>query len=99
MPSLKQRSLIIIKIYLVMFIYYNKIHYHMENRYSKEIKADRDAYYLSCPEVVAKHIASNLSKFNTAVELCCCVGMLSIQLAKVMDKVYAIDFTFLRWFN
>jgi len=63
----------------------------MKNKFSKEIKADKDAYYMSCPEIVAKHIASQLSGFKTCVELCCAVGMLSVQLAKVMDKVYGID--------
>jgi len=63
----------------------------MESKFSKNINSDSEAFYMSCPEVVAKHIANKLSQFKTCVELCCAVGMLSIQLAKKMKKVYAID--------
>lgn len=63
----------------------------MQNKFSRDIRADETAYYLSCPEVVARHIAKQLSIFRTCVELCCGVGMLSVQLAKVMNKVYAVD--------
>jgi len=63
----------------------------MKQKFSKMIFASSDAYYMSCPEEVAKHLAKNLSKFSTAVELCCGVGMTVIQLAKQMKKVTGID--------
>ncbi len=63
----------------------------MKDKFTKEILADKDAYYMSCPEIVGKHIASQLRQFKNCVELCCAVGMLSIQLTKIMEKVYAID--------
>lgn len=63
----------------------------MKNKFSRQIEASDTDYYLSCPEAVARHIASRLALFHTCVELCCGVGMLSVQLAKVMEKVYAVD--------
>ncbi|MDD4901524.1 MAG: methyltransferase domain-containing protein [Patescibacteria group bacterium] len=63
----------------------------MKQKFSKDIFADQDAYYMSCPEVVGQHIANQLSRFSSAVELCCAVGMLAIQLAKKMNKVTAVD--------
>ncbi len=63
----------------------------MKNKFSRKIFADRDAYYMSVPEVAGRHIAKRLSGFSSAVDLCCAVGMLSIQLAKEIDKVYGVD--------
>jgi len=63
----------------------------MKNKFSRKIKADKDAFYMSCPEVVAEHIANQLISFKTAVELCSAVGMLTVQLAKAINKVYAVD--------
>lgn len=63
----------------------------MKEKFSKNIEADEEIYYMSCPEAVAKHITNKLSKFNSCVELCCGVGVLSIQLAKKLKKVYAVD--------
>ena len=60
-------------------------------KFSKKIFADKDGYYMSCPEDVGKHIAKNLSGYGSAVELCCAVGMLCIQLAKKIDKIYGVD--------
>ena len=60
-------------------------------KFSKEVYADKDAYYMSCPEPVGKHIAGNLKEFNSCVELCSAIGLLSVQLAKVIDKVYAVE--------
>ncbi|UCG95232.1 MAG: methyltransferase domain-containing protein [archaeon] len=62
-----------------------------QGKFSRKIRADDTSYYMSCPEVVARHIASRLADFRTCVELCCGVGMLSIQLARVMNKVFAVD--------
>ena len=64
----------------------------MDQKFSLPIHADADAYYMSTPEVVAQHIAERLSGYRAAVELCCAVGMTSIQLAKRVEHVYAIDF-------
>jgi tRNA1(Val) A37 N6-methylase TrmN6 len=63
----------------------------MNNKFSKDIFSDKDAFYMSTPEIVAEYIANQLAKYKTSVELCCGVGMLSVQLAKKMDKVIAID--------
>jgi 16S rRNA A1518/A1519 N6-dimethyltransferase RsmA/KsgA/DIM1 with predicted DNA glycosylase/AP lyase activity len=63
----------------------------MKQKFSKNIFADEDAYYMSCPEVIGQHIASQLARFSSAVELCCAVGMLAVQLAQKMDKVTAVD--------
>lgn len=63
----------------------------MKKKFSKTIFADDDAYYMSCPEVVGRHIASQLSDFDSVVELCCAVGITVIQLAKNINKVIAID--------
>jgi trimethylguanosine synthase len=63
----------------------------MEEKFSKNIFADRDAYYMSCPEVVAEYIADRLSCFDSAVELCCAVGMTTVQLARRIRKVVGID--------
>ncbi|VVB74838.1 Release factor glutamine methyltransferase [uncultured archaeon] len=63
----------------------------MKQKFSKNIFASSDAQYMSCPEEVAQHLAKNLSKFNTAVELCSGVGVTTIQLAKQMKKVTGVD--------
>lgn len=63
----------------------------MKQKFSKSIFADQDAYYMSCPEAVGRHIANQLSRFNSAIELCCAVGMTAIQLAKKINKVIAVD--------
>jgi len=63
----------------------------MKNKFSKQVYGDVDAFYMSCPEVVGKHIANRLKNFNSCVELCSAIGLLSVQLAKVMDKVCAIE--------
>ena len=63
----------------------------MKNKFSQEILADKDAYYMSCPEIVGKHLAKKLLEFNSCVELCCAVGALSIQLAQRIRKVFAVD--------
>lgn len=63
----------------------------MNNKFSKKIFADEDGYYMSCPEKVGEHITKNISRFSSAVDLCCAVGMLCIQLAKNFNKVYGVD--------
>ncbi len=63
----------------------------MKNKFSKNIEADKDGFYMACPEIVGKYIANRLSNFKSCVELCCGVGTLSIQIAKVINKVYAVD--------
>lgn len=63
----------------------------MENKFSKEIHADDDAFYMSNPEISGKYLASKLSSYRTAVELCSAVGMTCICLAEVMDKVYGVE--------
>lgn len=63
----------------------------MKQKFSKSIFTDEDAYYMSCPEVVGQHIANQLSHFSSAVELCCAVGMLAIQLSKKINKIIAVD--------
>ncbi len=60
-------------------------------KFSKDIRADEDICHMSCPEVVAKHMAKKLSNFPTAVEFCCGVGMTIVQLARTMDKVHGVD--------
>ncbi len=62
-----------------------------ENKFSKEIYGDADGIYMSCPEVISKHLAKRLSEYKTGVELCCALGMTVIQLAKKLDYVYGID--------
>jgi trimethylguanosine synthase len=63
----------------------------MQQKFSKPLSADPDAYYMSCPEVVGQHLAKQLSRFKTAVELCCAVGAAVIPLAQSMEKVTGVD--------
>ncbi|MBD3310030.1 methyltransferase domain-containing protein [Candidatus Woesearchaeota archaeon] len=66
----------------------------MKGKFSKDVRADKDALHMSCPEVVGAYISVQLAqyiRFKRVAELCCAVGLLSVQLAKVMDKVYAVD--------
>jgi len=63
-------------------------------RFSKNAYTDEQSSFISCPEYVAEHIVDTISKlgnFNSAVELCCCVGSTCVQLAKRFDKVVGID--------
>lgn len=46
---------------------------------------------MSCPEAVGRHLAGRLSRFDSAVELCCAVGMAVIPLAEKMSKVVGVD--------
>ena len=62
-----------------------------ENKFSKEIYGDADGIYMSCPEVISKHLAEKLAKYKTGVELCCALGITVIQLAKKLEYVYGID--------
>ena len=61
----------------------------MKNKFSKKIYADKDGYKMGCPEVVAKHIAKRLGSVDI-LDLCCGVGMNTVQFAK-HSKVVAID--------
>jgi trimethylguanosine synthase len=63
----------------------------MNQKFSKDIFADKDAFYMSCPERIAKYLANQLRCFETSVELCTAVGVTAIQLAFVMKKVIAVD--------
>lgn len=63
----------------------------MENKFSKDIRADDDAFYMSNPEISGKYLAQKLSIYKSAVELCSAVGMTCICLAEVMDKVYGVE--------
>ena len=65
----------------------------MKQSFTKLIKADPDAFYMSCPEIVGKHIAQRLHDFGfkTAIELCCAVGALTVQLAQKLDFATGID--------
>lgn len=63
----------------------------MKQKFSKKIFADQDAFHMSCPEVVGRHLAEELSRFNSAIELCSAVGMTVIQLAGKIDKVIGVD--------
>ena len=61
------------------------------NKFSKDILYDEDAYYMSCPEVVANYLAELLKSYKTAVELCSAIGITVCALAKHMDKVYGVE--------
>ncbi len=63
----------------------------MERKFTKDIHADEDAFYMSNPEISSEYLANKLSNYKTAVELCSAVGMTVIMLAKKMDKVYGIE--------
>ncbi|MFA5925631.1 MAG: methyltransferase domain-containing protein [Parcubacteria group bacterium] len=63
----------------------------MRQKFSKKIFSDEDAFHMSTPEIIGEHISNQLAHYKTCAELCCAVGMLSVQLAKRMDKVFAID--------
>ena len=63
-------------------------------RFSKKAYTNEQSSFISNPEYVAEHIADTISDFgdfNSAVELCSCVGSTCIQLAKRFDKVIGID--------
>lgn len=63
----------------------------MEGKFSKNIRADEDAFYMSNPEISGNYLANKLSHYRIAVELCSAVGMTCICLAKKMDKVYGVE--------
>lgn len=60
-------------------------------KFSKEIAADEDAYYMSCPEYVAEFIKDKIDSNNTVVELCSAVGISSIIIARKAHRVYGVD--------
>ncbi|MBD3363247.1 methyltransferase domain-containing protein [Candidatus Dojkabacteria bacterium] len=63
-------------------------------RFSKNVFTDKYSSFISNPEYVAEHMTNtilDLGDFNTAVELCSCVGSTCIQLAKRFEKVIGID--------
>ena len=59
-------------------------------KFSKNIKYDEDAYYMSCPEFIADYIANLLKGYKCAVELCSAIGITACALAKNIEKVYGI---------
>jgi predicted RNA methylase len=61
------------------------------DKFSKDIFADAEEYYVSCAELVARHLAKRLSPFNSVADICCMVGATTIQLAKKIPVVYGID--------
>jgi len=63
----------------------------MSEKYSQPIRADKDGFYMGCPEEVGIRLASQLKGHKRAVELCCGIGALSIQLAKEIPYVVGID--------
>jgi tRNA1(Val) A37 N6-methylase TrmN6 len=63
----------------------------MKRKFSQPIRADKDAYYMSVPEVAAKHVALQLQSYQSAVELCSAVGMMCVQIAKYIPKVVGIE--------
>lgn len=64
----------------------------MEQKFSQQIFGDADAKYMSTPELQAIELANKLrGRYDVGVELCCAIGMLSVQLAKVIPKIYAVD--------
>lgn len=63
----------------------------IDQKFSKPIFADEDGYEISCREIASQHIAEQLTSSKTAVELCCAVGVTTIQLSKKIDKVYGVD--------
>lgn len=63
----------------------------MKKKFSLDIHADEDAFYMSNPEISGNYLANKLSNYSSAVELCSAVGMTCIALAKKMDKVYGVE--------
>jgi len=62
----------------------------MKNKFSKKINADKDGYKMGCPEIVARHIAGRIGHTDI-LDLCCGVGMNTIQFAKQSKSVIAVD--------
>lgn len=60
-------------------------------KFSKPIKADEDAFYMSSPEIATTYLSNRLKEYKSAVELCSAVGMNCIALAKHMEHVYGIE--------
>lgn len=60
-------------------------------KFSRNIKYDEDAYYMSCPEFIADYIANLLKGYKCAVELCSAIGITACALAKNIEKVYAVE--------
>ncbi|MDP2933272.1 MAG: methyltransferase domain-containing protein [bacterium] len=63
-------------------------------RFSKEIFTDEQSSFISNPEYVAEHVVETivgLGDFKSAVELCCCIGITCIQLAKRLSNVVGVD--------
>jgi trimethylguanosine synthase len=63
----------------------------MQEKFSRLMKGDPDALFMSVQEVAALHVARRLKKFTSCVELCCAVGAMAIHIARFIPKVYAID--------
>jgi len=62
----------------------------MKNKFSKKINADKDDYKMGCPEAIAKHIAKRIG-YVDILDLCCGVGMNTVQFAKQSKSIVAID--------
>ena len=62
-----------------------------QEKFSRPIKGDPDAVFMSVQEVAAEHVAKRLKNFESAVELCTAVGVMAIQLARYIPKVYGVD--------
>lgn len=62
-----------------------------QKNFSQNIEGDKTAILMTCPEIVLEHLAKRVSKYNSAVELCCGIGLTAIKLAEEIQNVIGID--------
>lgn len=62
-----------------------------QKNFSKNLKGDKTAILMTCPEIVIEHLAQKVSKYKSAVELCCGIGLTTIKIAEKIDRVIGID--------
>lgn len=74
--------------------YYNK-RYYFFSKYDKGIFIDEDSWSSVTPEEIAKHIArwcvNSFGPECTVIDGLCGIGGNTIQFAKKVSKVYAVD--------
>ena len=62
-----------------------------QKNFSKNLEGDKTAILMTCPEIVIEHLAQKVSKYKSAVELCCGIGLTTIKIAEKIDRVIGID--------
>ncbi|CAI6369485.1 unnamed protein product [Macrosiphum euphorbiae] len=74
----------------ITFKYWRKRH-TLFSKFDKGILMDEESFYSVCPEILSQYMAEKCGRVKVAVDPFCGAGGNIIQLARLFDKVIAVD--------